>query len=277
MKCSLIISVYNDIKTLILILEALKIQTEKEFEVIVADDGSDNDFVERLREYIEKSPYKITHLWHEDKGWRKEIILNKAVVASATDYLIFIDGDCIPHKRFIEEHLSLAKKGFAIGGRRVMLSEELTKKVTPQLIASGNLHTYLLPRILWQGITGKIRHAEEIIRITNKWLRKKLFKERLHDLLGCNFSIHKDDFLKINGFDERFAHPSVGEDTDIEARLNRIGIYCKVERHIITVYHKWHKLNHSGAENNAQYFQENNKKGISWTPYGIVKNKENAQ
>ena len=56
MKCSLIISVYNDIKTLILILEALKIQTEKEFEVIVADDGSDNDFVERLREYIEKSP-----------------------------------------------------------------------------------------------------------------------------------------------------------------------------------------------------------------------------
>lgn len=59
MKCSLIISVYNDIKTLILILEALKIQTEKEFEVIVADDGSDNDFVERLREYIEKSPYKI--------------------------------------------------------------------------------------------------------------------------------------------------------------------------------------------------------------------------
>lgn len=277
MKCSLIISVYNDIKTLILILEALKIQTEKEFEVIVADDGSDNDFVERLREYIGKSPYKITHLWHEDKGWRKEIILNKAIVASTTNYLIFIDGDCIPHKRFIEEHLSLAKKGFAIGGRRVMLSEELTKKVTPQLIASGKLHTYLLPRVLWQGITGKIRHAEEIIRITNKWLRKKLFKERLHDLLGCNFSIHKDDFLKINGFDERFAHPSVGEDTDIEARLNRIGIYCKVERHIITVYHKWHKLNHSGAENNAQYFQENNKKEIAWTPYGIVKEKENAQ
>lgn len=277
MKCSLIISVYNDIKTLILILEALKIQTEKEFEVIVADDGSDNDFVERLREYIGKSPYKITHLWHEDKGWRKEIILNKAIVASTTNYLIFIDGDCIPHKRFIEEHLSLAKKGFAIGGRRVMLSEELTKKVTPQLIASGKLHTYLLPRVLWQGITGKIRHAEEIIRITNKWLRKKLFKERLHDLLGCNFSIHKEDLLKINGFDERFAHPSVGEDTDIEARLNRIGIYCKVERHIITVYHKWHKLNHSGAENNAQYFQENNKKEIAWTPYGIVKEKENAQ
>lgn len=277
MKCSLIISVYNDIKTLILILEALKIQTEKEFEVIVADDGSDNDFVERLREYIGKSPYKITHLWHEDKGWRKEIILNKAIVASTTNYLIFIDGDCIPHKRFIEEHLSLAKKGFAIGGRRVMLSEELTKRITPQLIESGKLHTYLLPRVLWQGITGKIRHAEEIIRITNKWLRKKLFKERLHDLLGCNFSIHKEDLLKINGFDERFAHPSVGEDTDIEARLNRIGIYCKVERHIITVYHKWHKLNHSGAENNAQYFQENNKKEIAWTPYGIVKEKENAQ
>ena len=72
--------------------------------------------------------------------------------------------------------------------------------------------------------------------------------------------LNTEDFLKINGFDERFAHPSVGEDTDIEARLNRIGIYCKVERHIITVYHKWHKLNHSGAENNAQYFQENKRR-----------------
>lgn len=271
MKCSLIISVYNDIKTLILILEALKIQTEKAFEVIIADDGSNERFVEELNKQIEKSPLKIIHLWHEDKGWRKEIILNKAIVTATTRYLIFIDGDCIPHKRFIEEHLSLSQKGYAIGGRRVMLSQELTQKITPELIASGKLHTYLLPRILWQGIIGKIRHAEEVIRISNKWLRKKILKERLHDLLGCNFSIYKDDLLKINGFDERFANPSVGEDTDIEARLNRIGIYCKVERHITTVYHKWHKLNHSGAENNAQYFQENNKNEISWTPYGIAK------
>lgn len=276
MKCSLIISVYNDIKTLILILEALKIQTEKEFEVIVADDGSNEDFVKLLTEYIVQVPYKVIHLWHEDKGWRKEIILNKAITAATSEYLIFIDGDCIPHKKFIEEHLSLAEKGFAIGGRRVMLSEGLTKKITPELIRTGKLHNFLLPRVLWQGTIGKIRHAEEVIRIPNKWLRKRVLKKRTHDLLGCNFSIYKDDILKINGFDERFSHPSVGEDTDIEARLNRIGIFCKVERHIITVYHKWHKMNHSGAENNAQFYQENNKKKISWTPYGIKKGEKES-
>ena len=99
MKCSLVIMVYNDIKTLTLTFESLKIQTEKDFEVIIADDGSNSDFVSKLQKLISEANFKVKHIWHEDNGWQKEIVMNKAIVASESDYIIFIDGDCIPHKR----------------------------------------------------------------------------------------------------------------------------------------------------------------------------------
>ena len=78
MICSLIISVYNDARFLAMIFEALKRQTEKDFEVVIADDGSGKDFVEALNRMTKNAPFPVTHVWHEDKGWRKDIILNKA-------------------------------------------------------------------------------------------------------------------------------------------------------------------------------------------------------
>lgn len=273
MKCSLIIMVYNDIKTLSLTFEALKIQTEKDFEVIIADDGSNASFVQQLNELIQSAPFNVKHIWHEDKGWRKEIVMNKAIVASESNYIIFVDGDCIPHKKFVEEHLKLAKEGTVVAGRRVMLTKEVTESLTPELIASGKMHRYVWPRILWAGITGKTNHAEEAIRLTNGTVRKLFLHKRRNGLLGCNFSMYKKDILAVNGFDERYLNPAVGEDTDFEARLNRIGIYCRVERHIATMYHKWHVFDHTGESDNYAILDENNKNNVSWTPYGIVKDK----
>ena len=272
MKCSLIIMVYNDIKTLTLTFEALKIQTEKDFEIIIADDGSNPDFVSQLGKLISGVDFKVKHIWHEDRGWRKEIVMNKAIVASESDYIIFLDGDCIPHKKFIEEHLSLAKQRQVVAGRRVMLTKEITDSLTPELIASSKMHRYVWPRILWAGVTGKTNQAESAIRLPIL-LRRIFVPKRRTGLLGCNFSLYKEDLLAVNGLDERFMHPAVGEDTDLETRLNRIGIYCTVERHLATVYHKWHKLDHSGKEKNLPIFEENNSKNVSWTPYGIVKEK----
>jgi glycosyltransferase involved in cell wall biosynthesis len=262
--------VYNDIKTLTLTFESLKIQTEKDFEVIIADDGSNSDFVSKLQKLISEANFKVKHIWHEDNGWQKEIVMNKAIVASESDYIIFIDGDCIPHKRFIEEHLKLAKEGQVVAGRRVMLTKEVTESLTPKLIASGRMHNYVWPRILWAGLTGKINQAEAVIRLP-LFLRKVIIPKKRTGLLGCNFSLYKKDILAVNGFDERFLYPAVGEDTDLEYRLNRIGIYCTVERHLATVYHIWHKLDHTGEEKNLPLFEENNSNNVSWTPYGIIK------
>ena len=270
MKCSLVIMVYNDIKTLTLTFESLKIQTEKDFEVIIADDGSNSDFVSKLQKLISEANFKVKHIWHEDNGWQKEIVMNKAIVASESDYIIFIDGDCIPHKRFIEEHLKLAKEGQVVAGRRVMLTKEVTDSLTPELIASGKMHSYVWPRIIWAGLTGKINQAESAIRLPI-FLRRILIPQKRVGLLGCNFSLYKKDILAVNGFDERFLYPAVGEDTDLECRLNRIGIYCTIERHLATVYHIWHKLDHTGEEKNLPLFEENNSNNVSWTPYGIIK------
>ena len=266
--------VYNDIRTLSLTFESLKTQTEKDFEVIIADDGSGQEFVSKLNALMSEAPFKVKHIWHEDEGWRKEIIMNKAIVASESEYLIFIDGDCIPHKRFIEEHLRFADYGKVVAGRRVMLSKEITDALTPELFASGKAHRYIFPRVLWGGLTKKVRHAEEVIRLTNGFLRHLFLNERWEGLLGCNFSMYKQDILEVNGFDERFTSPAVGEDTDLEARLNRIGIYCKVERHIATVYHKWHVMDHSGTTNVSAIFDENTANGVSWTKYGIIKGEQ---
>lgn len=274
MNCSLIISVYNDIRYLTFIYEALKLQTRKDFEVVIADDGSNTQSVAKIKELIAGAPFPTTHVWHEDNGWQKNIILNKAVVAAKSDYLIFIDGDCIPHRKFIEEHLHLALEGRVVAGRRVQLTPKVDKELTVEDIKKGRLHRKALFNGLISGLKRETRHTEEVIRITNGFIRHLILNERYGGVLGCNFSLYKDDLLSVNGFDERYKLPAIGEDTDVEARLNRIDIYAKVERHILTVYHKSHIRKVIDESANEAILSENNNNLISWTPYGIKKGEE---
>ena len=109
---SIIIPFYNGIDWLEMIFVALGKQTFKDFEVIVADDGSREDVVARLEELMARQPFPVTHLWQEDCGFRKNRMLNKAVVQSRAEYLIFLDGDCIPHRKFVEEHCKVRREGF---------------------------------------------------------------------------------------------------------------------------------------------------------------------
>ena len=104
---SLIVSFYNKVELLKLIFAALEVQTYHNFEVIIADDGSKPEVVEEITRIKSDYFFAIKHIWHEDKGWQKNIILNQAVTASEGEYLIFIDGDCIPEKHFIQEHVQV--------------------------------------------------------------------------------------------------------------------------------------------------------------------------
>ena len=83
---SIIIPFYNGIDWLEMIFVALGKQTFKDFEVIVADDGSREDVVARLEELMARQPFPVTHLWQEDCGFRKNRMLNKAVVQSRAEY-----------------------------------------------------------------------------------------------------------------------------------------------------------------------------------------------
>src|SRR5688572_21265186 len=122
-----------------MILAALERQSFKNFEVVIADDGSKAEVVHEIKEIQTKSPLQIQHIWHEDIGFRKTKILNESIRKSNSDYLIFIDGDCIPHHKFVEEHFANREENFLLAGRRVNLSAKLSAALTADKIKAGFL------------------------------------------------------------------------------------------------------------------------------------------
>jgi len=134
-EASVIISFYNKIDALKLVLSGFARQSMKNFELVIADDGSNSSVVNELAQVITGSPMKIRHIWQNDNGWQKNSILNKAIVEASADYIIFIDGDCIPHRHFIKEHVSAKDRNQVLTGRRVMLSKMVSDLLTVKLSA----------------------------------------------------------------------------------------------------------------------------------------------
>jgi len=266
---SLIISFYNKLNYLKLVLAGLEIQSYKLFEVIIADDGSNETIVKELQYIIKNSHLDITHIWHKNIGWRKNEILNKAIKASKSDYLIFIDGDCIPHSKFIEEHFKNHAVNTVIAGRRVNLSPRVSELLTSEKIKKGFLEGRLFWLLLFDSIKGKARDVENGIYIKSKIIRK-LINKKDKGILGSHFSLYKSDILTVNGFDERYQAPAAGEDTDIEFRLRLAGINVKTLKHIAIQYHMFHKKL-TRSEKNIEILRKVKSKRIFYTPYGIYK------
>jgi glycosyltransferase involved in cell wall biosynthesis len=265
-NCSLIISFYNRIDFLKLVLAGVERQTFRNFEIILADDGS-NQNVTRVIELIKKQiQFPFVHLWHEDLGFRKNKILNTAIRKSSSGYLIFIDGDCIPHSKFIDEHYLCRLQDTCLTGRRVNLSEKITNRLTIETVKNGYLEKNNAG-LIFDGLIGKSTYVEKGIYIENTFLRK-YFNMKKRGLLGCNFSIHKADLEKINGFDERYEAPSIGEDSDIQFRLELLNMKIKSLNHIAVQYHLYHELLKRSAKN-LELFAEVKKSAIFFTPYGL--------
>lgn len=268
-KVSVIITFYNKLEFLKLVLAGFERQSFKNFEIIIADDGSRDEIVEQLKKYIEKSNLKITHVWHEDKGWQKNIILNKAVIKSNSDYIIINDGDCIPHKHFVKEHFQNKEINTVLAGRRVMLSKYLSEKLNESNVRHGILEfRYALFGIVSQVFFGGL-HLENAIYFRNKWIRKFINKKP-RGILGCNFSLHKKDLLAINGFDERYKNPGIGEDTDLEHRLRNNGVKIKTVKHIAIQYHLYHKLL-KRSNDELIILNKVKEEKTTYTPFGIIK------
>ena len=267
-KASVIIAFYNKIDYLRLVFAGLERQVEKGFEVIIADDGSSTDVVKKLKGLISQANFDVQHIWHEDQGWRKNIILNKSIVVSKSDQLIFMDADCIPHKRFVEEHIKNKKSKTILTGRRANLSEEVSKNLTYEKVKNGSLER-LWFRIFMDSIVGKVRHAEKAIYVKNTFLRKRIQKKEAA-ILGCNFSMNKSDLLCLNGFDERYLEPAVGEDTDIELRARQGGLKLLSINYMAIQFHLFHKTLQRGTVN-SKILEENRKNQIIFTPHGIKK------
>ena len=250
----------------------MKGRPSRDFEIIIADDGSDEKIVGEIEKYSKQVSFKLKHVWHEDKGFRKNKILNRAITSSETDYLIFIDGDCVPHSEFIKEHIQNCHKEICLTGRRVNLSQKITNKLTTANIKDGFLEQNNL-LLIEDGLLGDSFYVERGFYLKNKFLRD-FFNKKKRGLLGCNFSIHKEDMLKINGFDERYEAPSIGEDSDIQYRLELLGIKIQSINNIAVQYHLYHKLQER-PQKNLDLFEEVKKLNEYFTKYGIEKANQN--
>lgn len=242
-KASIILATYQWPQALSLVLSGLLTQSEKSFEVMIADDGSDESTKAVIQEYAARAFFPIKHFWQENRGFRKSRILNQAIKEARGETLIFLDGDCVPHKGFVAQHIALQDGAHYVAGRRVDLSREFTESLSPQAIEKGilNGHPAGLFRLWLDSLRKKgSKPFHRAYMVKHPWIRKAFGMEKVADLKGCNFSALRKDILAIDGFDE--SYEGYGrEDTDVEIRLQNLGRKIRSGKNLCLQFHLWHQ------------------------------------
>jgi glycosyltransferase involved in cell wall biosynthesis len=225
MIVSLIISTFNRPDALAKVLAGVSGQTHSPKEILIADDGSAEPTRTLIDNWKNRSPVPVSHIWQPHEGFRKTIILNQAISAAQGDYIVFLDGDCVPHARFIADHESLAEEGFWVQGRRSFVKSNYVENFDPATTS------------IWQWLLlGKMSGPFKAIRSPSPIIRRGTEQR---GLIGCNMAIWREDLVAINGFDETYIGWG-GEDSDIGSRLYHLGRPRKFVYGHAIVYH----LNH---------------------------------
>lgn len=242
---SVVVAIYQDIEALNIILDSLYNQTFKgEFEVIVAEDGRNSE----VDGFIKSLSYpNLKHTKHEDLGWRKNRSMNNAIRTSENDFLIFIDGDCVPSQYLMENYEKLISSKQVLCGRRVELGNVIASELRTNQYTIRSIEKKYFKNYLKLHQAGS-RHIEEGI-ILNDFLWKLKYKNYQSTIIGCNFGILKADIETINGFDETYLNASVGEDTDIEWRMSSYGFKMTNIRNKAPVFHLFHAQKYSKEDN----------------------------
>lgn len=249
---SVIVTTYNWPAALKLCLDSLFAQLDNNFEIIVADDGSSPANLKLTQSYCAHSPVTISYVYHDDQGFRAGTIRNKAVAQSKGDYLLFIDGDCVLLPGFIARHRQLAAMECFVTGNRILLSQALTGDVIESqspLYAKPFYYFFLL----W--LQKKINRVSAFLHLPLGFLRY-LQPKKWQKAMTCNLGVWKNDFIRVNGFDELFEGWGF-EDSDLVIRLIHAGIKRKEGRFAVPVLHLWHPQNdRSKHDQNYQRLME---------------------
>ena len=237
MLISVIITTYNSPNFLRKCIDSFFFQLDKDFELIVADDGSTKETKELINEYKD-SKINILHAWQKDKGFRAAKIRNEAVKISSGKYLIFIDGDCIVREDFITNHRKIAEYGFFARGNRVMLSKRFSDLILKDNI---NINSFNIYKIIKLRLNKSINRMLPLISFL-KYPFRKMKKRDWKGAKTCNLALWKKDFENINGYDENY----IGwgrEDSDLVVRLINNKIFRKEAIFSTGVFHLKHKIN----------------------------------
>lgn len=268
-KISIIVSTYNSEAWLEKVLWGFEYQTFRNFEVVIADDGSGPKTKNLLEEMKSRVSYPIIHIWQEDDGFQKSKILNKAIVACNSPYIIMTDGDCIPREDFIEVHYINKEPGYFISGGYYMLPMNISKAITRKDIEEQNCFN-----IQWLKEMG-IPKTFKNNKLTARGFISKFFNTITPTNAswnGHNSSGWKKDILNVNGFDERMQYG--GQDRELGERLFNFGIRSKQLRYSAVCVHLDHKRGYKtpeSIEKNKAIRKETRNKKLVWTHYGISK------
>ena len=256
-KCSLVTPTYNWPEALELLLLSIMNQTVMPNEVIIADDGSKSETKELIEHFQTIFPVPLIHIWHEDLKNRKPRIMNKAIAKASFDYIIEIDGDIIMNKYFVEDHLRFAEKGFYLYGSRVNIKQSLLADLFSKKIINFNFFS--------KGIKKRGR----TIRLPFMMKFTEIAKERSSKLRGCNMSFWREDFIKINGFNEGLVGWGI-DDSEMIQRLHNIGIIGKRLKFAGIAYHIYHKeQSKSHIDLNLEIERQTTEKKITFIEKGI--------
>jgi len=268
MKLSVIITTYNSEDWLRKVLIGYSVQTETDFELVIADDGSTEKTEQLLEEFKFSFKYPIVHIWHEDVGFRKSEILNKAILKTNADYLIFTDGDCIPRNDFVQTHLNHQQKGYFLSGGYFKLPLQLSTLISENDIVNQNCFS-----IKWL-VNNGLKANFKVSKLTKNrffasfmnWITptKKTFN-------GHNSSVFKEDLLAINGFNQDIHYG--GLDREVGERLFNLGILSKQIRYDAICLHLHHERGYADSQKiqaNLEIRRYNIKHNIIRIKNGIV-------
>jgi len=243
MRVSVIVSVYKDVRALALIIKALKRQTYTNFEVVIVEDGE----LAQMSEFIQEiEGLNIKHTTQKDQGVRKARSQNNGLLSSQGEYLIFIDGDCIPQSRFVEGHVRLSTKTRVISGRRMNIPIEIAKQVRNDEIDIVDIERHLWKYSLWM-FDKNVRFKQALYIDPDSFFYKIIAKRKIStSLLGCNFSCYKEHMIKMNGFDESYAETAIPDDMDWEWRFQAYGLELVSCKNVANMFHLDHKIHNRG-------------------------------
>ena len=243
MKLSVIITTYNSEEWLQKVLVGYSVQTEPDFEVVIADDGSTEKTKAVIESFQTQFKFPIVHIWQEDNGFQKCKILNKAILKTNSDYLLFTDGDCVPRKDFVSQHLKFKEKGYFLSGGYFKLPMKISKAISFEDIKLQNC--FSTSWLIKNGIKKsfkltKLTHNKYFAIFMN-WITptKKTFN-------GHNTSCFKSDLISVNGFNEEMQYG--GLDREVGERLFNFGVLAKQIRYQAICLHLDHKRGYATKE-----------------------------
>lgn len=259
MRLTLVINTFNQPEYLARVLSAVSRQTRRPDEVVLADDGSGPETREVFEQWRSAAGIPARHAWQEQAGFRRSRILNLAIAASTGEHLVFLDGDTLPHPRFVADHFEVVegRTSVFVQGHRSLVE----RRAAPWFGRED------LARDRWRALfTGQLSGWKHAFRWPRPMIRER---SDLHGIRGCNLAIRRADLVRVNGYNEAF----VGwgrEDSELAVRLMNAGVRRLDVRGRAPCFHLWHPpASRAHLGNNDQILAESQARRATWCERGL--------